>query len=158
MFTYRYDIYTCQKNLHGWSYYNACAGNIQPFRPKRTHSKHQKAKERASKKVFWKYSPNTKTTQALYAKTLYIRAQNRRKQILLLAHTFEEQNIQRQLRQGPVQLSTATHDHEKSRERQVCNLSCPYFAYFSSQSIKHKTNQVRPFVITHDRAKRCSHH
>lgn len=128
-------------------HYKVCAGNIQPFCPKRTHSKCQRAKERAATKLFWKYSPNTQTTQAVYAKALLTGAQNRRKQLTFEALTFEEQNIQRQPRQGSAQLATATHDHEKPRERQACDLSCPYFVSFSSQSKKAQDKSRQPFCL-----------
>lgn len=59
---------------------------------------------------------------------------NVRQQLLFLTLSFEEQNIQRQMKQGPAQLATDTHDHEKSRERQAYYLSCLYFASFSCQS------------------------
>lgn len=55
MFTYRYDRKT-------FTHYKACAENTQSFCPKRTPSKHQKAKERAGTNMFWKYSSNMKTT------------------------------------------------------------------------------------------------
>lgn len=108
--------------------------------------------------VFWRYSPITKPPQAVYSTALLIAAQNRRKQLILLALTSEEQNMQRQPRPGPAQLAMATHDHENSRERQACDLSCPYFVSFSSQSKKtqDESRQSHPFLI-HDRAKMCSH-
>lgn len=75
--------------------------------------------------VFWRYPPSTKSTQAVYSTALLIAAQNRRKQLLLLELASEEQNMRRQLRLDPAQLATATHDHENSRGRQACDLSCP---------------------------------
>lgn len=112
-------------------------------------------KREQPREVFWGCPPGL---QSVHPTALLITAHNRRKQLLLLALTSEEQNMQRQLRPGPTQLAMATHGHENPRERQACDLSCLYFVSFSSLSKKasYESRQSHPF-LTHDGAKMCSH-
>lgn len=102
--------------------------------------------------VFWGYPSGL---QSVYPTALLITAHNRRKQLLLLALTSDEQNMKRP---GPTQLAMATHGHETSRERQACDLSCLYFVSFSSLSKKasYESRRSHPF-LTHDGAKTCWH-
>jgi len=137
MFTYRCDIYTCKKDLHvlqGW-----CRQHSAILATENTQRESESQTEQPCE-VFWRYSPSTKPIQSVYWTALLLAAQNRRKQLLLLALTSEEENMQREQRPGPAQLAIAAHDHENSRERQACDLSCSYFIPF----------------LTHDGAKMCS--